>query len=202
MDWICADAAVWGRDWLVGSWLKDNGTLSWADCSIFGKTFEAPMTRPQFEVPSLIGRFRRHAHRCAKTGRQYSPGCSPPPRFYLAAQTKFHEIAAPIPQLPQHSCIKPRYVCMPKLAHFGNHFLPLMVDYDMPILVWFQNWHKMHSVFYRVTHVPYLLIMAQSTMYTDVGRIWHTKFELKCFLPTMVYSDMPSLDEMDLNQCW
>ena len=40
-------------------------------------------------------------------------------------------------------------VCL--CAKIGNHFLPLMVDYDMPILVWFQNWHKMHSLFYRVT---------------------------------------------------
>ena len=75
MAWTCAGAAVWGRDWLFGSWLKDNGTPSWADCSIFGKTFEAPMTRPQFEVHSLIGRFRRHAHRPCKN-RQLVISCS------------------------------------------------------------------------------------------------------------------------------
>ena len=73
----------------------------------------------------------------------------------------------------------PPQVCIPKLAHFGNRFLPLIVDYDMPTLVWFQNWHNMHSLSYTewLWHVPYLPIV----------------HKVQC-IPMLVEYDIPLLD--------
>ena len=49
-----------------------------------------------------------------------------------------------------------RYVLVPKLAHFGNQILPNMVHFGIPTLVVNQKWHKMHSLLYTVTHIPFL----------------------------------------------
>ena len=126
------------------------------------------------------------------------------------------QLCNPPPQpLDERFILSSRYVCVPKLAHFGNHFLPHMVNCDMPILVWFQNWDKMHSLFYRVTHVPYLptlvwfqnwrnvpylltLVWFQnwckihSLFYrvTHICQLWH---KVHC-IPMLVECDIPILD--------
>ena len=46
-----------------------------------------------------------------------------------------------------------RYVFVPRMAHFGNHILPIMVDIDTSILVEFQKWLTWHSFLCRVTCV-------------------------------------------------
>ena len=54
-----------------------------------------------------------------------------------------------------------RYVHVPNLAHFGNHFLPILAYSGMPILELIQNWQKQHpcsvgrlmSHFYQLWHI-------------------------------------------------
>ena len=54
-----------------------------------------------------------------------------------------------------------RYVHVPNLAHFGNHFLPILAYTGMPILELIQNWQKQHpcsvgrlmSHFYQLWHI-------------------------------------------------
>ena len=41
-------------------------------------------------------------------------------------------------------CSPVRYVHVPNLAHFGNHFLPILAYSGMPILESIQNWQKQH----------------------------------------------------------
>ena len=48
---------------------------------------------------------------------------------------------------------------MPKLAHFGNHFLSIIMEhFDMPILA---KLAETALLFYRVTEVPFLPKMDQ-----------------------------------------
>ena len=47
-----------------------------------------------------------------------------------------------------------RCVFVPNLVHFGNHFLPIIANFDMPMF-------RAALLFYRVTAVPFLPKMDQ-----------------------------------------
>ena len=70
-----------------------------------------------------------------------------------------------------------RYVHVLFLAHFRNHFVPVVVDSDMPILVQFQIWHNVHSILYIVTNA----------VYANNSRYVHANYGRWSFVPITVY---------------